>query len=105
MDPRNSQAFYNLGNALYMINSFDAAIKAYLQSLEYNPNSPECMFNLASAFSDVEDYKNAIRYFQKAIEHDKDNVEAITCLAQVYEVADKRYFRKAAELYERLIVM
>lgn len=88
-----------------MINSFDAAIKAYLQSLEYNPNSPECMFNLASAFSDVEDYKNAIRYFQKAIEHDKDNVEAITCLAQVYEVADKRYFRKAAELYERLIVM
>lgn len=53
MDPKNAPALYNLGNAYYMLNRFEDAIKVYVKALEINDESPECHFNLASAYNDV----------------------------------------------------
>lgn len=35
-DDNNAQAFYNLGNALYMMNKTQEAIRAYMASVEIN---------------------------------------------------------------------
>jgi tetratricopeptide (TPR) repeat protein len=53
IDPKNAPALYNLGNAYYMINQFNEAIRVYMRALDINEASAECHFNLASAFNDI----------------------------------------------------
>lgn len=63
MDPNNAPAYYNLGNALYMLNKFEESVRAYLKALSINNTSPECHFNLASAYNDLGQYKQAIKHY------------------------------------------
>ena len=63
MDPKNAPAFYNLVNALYMLNKFEESVTAYLRALEINNKSPECHFNLASAYNDLGDFKSAAKHY------------------------------------------
>lgn len=68
-----------------MLNKFQESVKAYLQALEINENSPECHFNLASAYNDLSDYKGAIKHYIKSIDLDDNNMDAYLCLGSVYE--------------------
>ena len=54
IDPKNAPAFYNLGNALYMLNRYEDSVGAYVKALQINNDSPECHFNLASAYNDLQ---------------------------------------------------
>ena len=36
LDANNAPAFYNLGNALYMLNKFEESVKAYNKALSIN---------------------------------------------------------------------
>ena len=63
----NAPAFYNLGNALYMLNKFEDSVDAYLKALAINNESPECHFNLASAYNDLGQFEKAVKYYKLAI--------------------------------------
>ena len=54
---------YNLGNAYYMVNKYEEAIRAYNKALDLNPESAECHFNLASAYGDIGNLTKAITHY------------------------------------------
>ena len=84
LDERNAQAFFNLGNSLYLQNKFQESIKAYLHALTLD-KVPECHFNLAQAYNDLCDYESASKHYMKAIELDEGNTKAYLQLGSIYE--------------------
>ena len=66
LDSSNAPAYYNLGNALYMKNSFGEVISAYKEALKLNPESAECHFNIASAYNDMKELENLCLTTKKA---------------------------------------
>ena len=66
MDKYNAPAYYNLGNAFYMVQKPQEAIKYYKRALELVPDSAECHFNLASAYQDIGDMENCKYHFEKS---------------------------------------
>lgn len=94
---------YNLGNAFYMINRFEDAIRVYVKALEINEKSAECHFNLASAYNDLGDHQRAIAHYLRSLELDESNIDAYVCMGGVLEnmkaPPDKaeRYYRMALE--------
>jgi len=94
---------YNLGNAYYMINRFEEAIRVYVKALEINEKSAECHFNLASAYNDLGDHQRALAHYMRSLELDEGNIDAYICLGGVLENMKagnekaERYYRMALE--------
>jgi tetratricopeptide (TPR) repeat protein len=54
---------YNLGNALYLIESIEEAIMHYEQAIKLNPKKPESYYNLGNALCVKNEYQNAINSY------------------------------------------
>ena len=54
---------YNLGNALYLIESIDEAIVHYRAAIALNPRKAESFYNLGNALCVKNEYHNAINSY------------------------------------------
>ena len=70
LDSYNPPAFYNLGNAYYMLGQYDNSINSYLMALKRKPDSAECYFNLATAYNDKGNKKEAMLNFRTCLRWD-----------------------------------
>ena len=68
LNPRDSVAYYNRGNAYYKLGNYQQAIKDYNRAIELNPQYANAHYNRGTAYSNIGDYQQAIKDYNKAIE-------------------------------------
>ena len=96
LDAHNPPAFYNLGNAYYMLGQYDNSINSYQMALRRKPDSAQCYFNLATAYNDKGDKKQAAHYFRTSLRHDDSNPEAYYELGLIFIISDNADEREGA---------
>jgi len=84
LDPANTFARNNLGNALLKDGRFEEAIAQYHKSLEINPGSAETHNDLGGALFSQANMDDAIAQYGKALEIDPDYLEARNNLGLAY---------------------
>ena len=75
--PDNSDAYYNLGNAMNKLKKFEQAIQFYVKSLEIKPKATDAMINIAAIYlNSLENCKESIRWAYKLLNEDSNHVRA-----------------------------
>jgi tetratricopeptide (TPR) repeat protein len=85
MDSELPDVHYNLGNAYYMMEKYDEAMKYYIKSIKLD------------AFCIKENFKEAIRCYKKSIKLDPKNFETYFNLGNSYFVIG--WYEEALECY------
>ena len=85
INPNNSDAFYNRGNALSKIQNFEEAISSFDNSIHLKKNNPEALNNKGSALLELNNFDEALNNFNKALEIDIDNQSARKNKAYLFE--------------------
>ncbi|MEI0566033.1 tetratricopeptide repeat protein [Brachyspira pulli] len=99
LDPNNSAAYNNRGNAKKDLVQYEEALKDYNKAIELDPNNSAAYYNRGSLKINLEEYKEAIKDFNKAIELDHNYLYAYNNRGNVkyklgqYEEAIKDYNR------------
>ncbi len=73
INPQNTDAWNNKGDALTELNRSDEALKAYDKAIEINPQNTDAWNNKGDALSKQNKYDEAKKAFDKAIEIDSQN--------------------------------
>lgn len=78
--PRQFEAIYNLGNALYKAERFDTAEQALMQaaadSLHSDDERAEAFYNLGNALFKQEKYKEALESYKQSLRMNPSDMEA-----------------------------
>ncbi|MCE5301448.1 MAG: tetratricopeptide repeat protein, partial [Spirochaetia bacterium] len=74
---KNAAAYTNLGLAYYYMGDFEKAKKAWLTSIELNPNDPAAYVNAAFAFVNLRNSAEAMKYINMALKLDPNNQNAL----------------------------
>ena len=90
INPNNSDAFYNRGNAFSKIQNFEEAISSFDSSINLKKNNPEALINKGSALLELNNFDEALNNFNKALEIDIDNQSARKNKAYLFEKGDMR---------------
>ena len=99
LDPNNSAAYNNRGNAKKDLVQYEEALKDYNKAIELDHNNSAAYYNRGSLKINLEEYKEAIKDFNKAIELDHNYLYAYNNRGNVkyklgqYEEAIKDYNR------------
>ena len=72
LDPRNAEAYNNLGLALKKLGRHEEAFEQYRKALALEPNCSECLNNLGVLYMTNHDLTEAENHFQKAIQAKSD---------------------------------
>jgi tetratricopeptide (TPR) repeat protein len=76
VNPRYSEAWTNLGNALRDQGEMSAAVEAYEQAAAIAPSSPEVLNNLGVAYKELDRLDDAITCYRRALAAKPSHVEA-----------------------------
>lgn len=103
LKPRDADAYYNLGNALYQAGErLPEAIQSFQKAIELNPNDAEAYYNLGNAFYQLGGkLTQSIQSFQKAIELKPLFPDAYNNLAAALK--DQGRVKEAIQCYETAI--
>jgi len=85
IDPKNSDAFYNRGNAFSKIQDFEKAISSFDNSINLDKNNPEAYNNKGSVFLELNNFDEALNNFNKALEINPNNHSAKKNKAYLFE--------------------
>lgn len=81
-DPKNDQAFFNLGRAYSKINEDKDALKALQTAVKLKPDDGGYQTELGDIYIKLAQYDEAIRALKEAIEIDENNLIAVDLLEQ-----------------------
>jgi cytochrome c-type biogenesis protein CcmH/NrfG len=101
-DPKNHQAWVQLGNDYFDTHQAQKAVDAYAKALELQPNDPNVMTDQGVMYRELRQYDRAIASFEKANKLDPTHVQSIYNLGVVYAF-DLRDPAKAAKYWSRVI--
>ncbi|MFB2898136.1 tetratricopeptide repeat protein [Aerosakkonemataceae cyanobacterium BLCC-F50] len=76
LDATQTEAYYNLGNALAQQGNFDRAIECWQQSIELQPDLVDAYKNQASVWQKLEKFPDAIANYLKVLELQPDDYTA-----------------------------
>lgn len=79
-----SMMHYNLGNALFMLNKYEKAIKSYESALKLNPALTDAQENLAICLIGTGEKEKSLEYFKAAAAADASNSRVHHILAGLY---------------------
>jgi Tfp pilus assembly protein PilF len=99
--PSSARARLNLGNVNRRDGRIAAAIDAYQQALEIDPDYPDALSNLAGIFVQQGRHDEAMRLIEHALKTAPDDVTLLSNLGMLY--FQKRRFAEAAERLERAV--
>ncbi len=85
INPNNSDAFYNRGNAFSKIQDFERAILSFDNSISLNKNNPEAYNNKGSALLELNNFDEALNNFNKALGINPNNHSARKNKAYLFE--------------------
>jgi tetratricopeptide (TPR) repeat protein len=112
IDPRQADAYINLGYALHMSMNYDRAIEVFEQAMEYDSDNEILVANLISVYetkggslASLGDHEAALQYFEKIQRLDPDYPDINYNIGMMYYSAKDyndalRYFHQHLELNE-----
>ena len=85
-NPKDAEAYYNMGAVYYNEKKYDDAKAQFNQAIKIYPEFAEAYFSLGAVYYAEANYDKAIEAFSKAIQIDPRNYEAIYQLGIVYNI-------------------
>ena len=101
-DPKNRQAWVQLGNDFFDTNQPQKAITAYGKALELQPNDPNVLTDQGIMYKNVGWFDKAVTNFEKAAQINANHVQSLYNLGIVY-ASDLKKPEKAIEAWERYL--
>ena len=101
-DPKNFEAWVQLGNDFFDTRQPQKAIDAYQHALELRPNSPNVVTDQGVMYRDLGQFDRALANFRKANELDPKHVQSLFNLGVVYQ-NDLKQPKKAIEAWNKVI--
>ncbi len=101
-DPKNFEAWVQLGNDYFDTRQPQKAIDAYARALELKPNSPNVLTDMGVMYRDLGQFDRAVANFQKANQLDPKHVQSLFNLGVVY-LNDLKQPKKAIEVWNKVI--
>jgi uncharacterized protein HemY len=101
-DPKNREAWVQLGNDYFDTRQPQKAIDAYSKALELNPNDPNVLTDQGVMYRELHQYDKAIANFTKANQVDSKHVQSLFNLGVVY-LNDLKQPKKAVEVWNKVI--
>jgi len=101
-DPKNVQAWIQLGNDLFDTNQYQKSIEAYAKALELQPNNPDVLTDQGVMYRAVGQFDEAIANFEKAQNIAPDHLQSLINTAVVYD-SDLKKPQQAMAALEKVI--
>ncbi len=101
-DPKNVQAWIQLGNDFYDTHQAQKAVEAYGRALELRPNDPNVLTDQGNMYRELGQYDKAIANFEKASKADPGHVQSLFNMGIVY-AHDLKQTKKAIEVWTRVV--
>jgi tetratricopeptide (TPR) repeat protein len=101
-DPRNLQAWVQLGNDYFDTHQAQKAIEAYGRALEIRPDDPNVLTDQGVMYRAIGQFEKAISNFEKANRADPKHVQSLYNMGVVY-AHDLKQPKKATEAWNRVI--
>jgi cytochrome c-type biogenesis protein CcmH/NrfG len=101
-DPKNVEAWIQLGNDYFDTRQPQKAIDAYARALELRPNNANVLTDQGVMYRDIGQFQKAIANFQRASEVDPKHVQSLYNMGVVY-LNDLRQPKKAIEAWNKVI--
>jgi tetratricopeptide (TPR) repeat protein len=89
LDPKDSNAIYNLGVVYEHKGDGDLAIADYTKAIALNPKDPDAHFARGNVYYDSDDFDNALKDYQMAIKLNPKHAAAILGRGLTYEQLGK----------------
>jgi Flp pilus assembly protein TadD len=101
IDPKDTEAHYNLGNTLKELNKFEDAEESYKKAIKLKPDYAEAHNNLGITLKELTKFEDAEIYFRTVITLRPDYAEAYNNLGNTLKELNK--FEDAEESYKKAI--
>ncbi|HEX9243009.1 MAG TPA: tetratricopeptide repeat protein [Anaeromyxobacter sp.] len=102
-DPKNRDAWVQLGNDYFDTRQAQKAIEAYGRAIELNPNDANVLTDQGVMYQQLHQYDRAIANFTKANQVDPKHVQSLFNLGVVY-LNDLKQPKKALEVWNKVIL-
>jgi cytochrome c-type biogenesis protein CcmH/NrfG len=101
-DPKNREAWVQLGNDFFDTRQPQKAIDAYGRALDLNPNDANVLTDQGVMYRDLHQFDKAIANFTKANQVDPKHVQSLYNLGVVY-LNDLKQPKKAIDTWTKVI--
>jgi cytochrome c-type biogenesis protein CcmH/NrfG len=101
-DPKNVQAWIQLGNDFFDTNQAQKSIEAYARALELQPDNPDVLTDQGVMYRAVGQFEQAIANFEKAQKIAPSHLQSLINIAVVYD-ADLKKTDKAIAALEKVL--
>ena len=101
-DPKNVQAWIQLGNDYFDAHQAQKAIEAYGRALELRPDDPNVLTDQGIMYRALGQYEKAIANFEKANRADPKHVQSLFNMGVVY-ATDLKKPKEATSAWNRVI--
>jgi tetratricopeptide (TPR) repeat protein len=101
-DPKNRQAWVQLGNDYFDTHQPQKAVDAYAKALELQPNDPDVLTDQGVMYRELGRYDRAVANFEKANQLNPSHLQSLYNLGVVYAF-DLKEPSRAARYWKRVI--
>lgn len=101
-DPKNVQAWVQLGNDYFDTHQPQKAVEAYGRALELEPHNPDVLTDQGIMYRELGQFEKAIENFQKANRADPKHVQSLFNMGVVLS-SDLKQPTKAIEVWTKVI--
>ena len=101
-DPKNAQAWIQLGNDYFDLHRAQESVEAYGKALALEPNNPDVLTDQGVMYRELKQFDKAIANFKKANQAKPDHVQSLFNLGVVYE-SDLHDSAKALQAWEKVV--
>ncbi len=88
-DPKNSQAFFQLGKSYQTLKNEEKAVAAYKKAIEIKPDFAEANYELGTIYVKKKDYETALPFMQKAAKVKYTSAEYLVALGDNYRALNR----------------
>jgi cytochrome c-type biogenesis protein CcmH/NrfG len=101
-DPKNVQAWIQLGNDYFDTHRARESVEAYGKALELDPGNPDVLTDQGVMYRELKQFDKALANFKKASQLKPDHVQSLFNIGVVYE-NDLKDSAKALQAWERVV--
>jgi cytochrome c-type biogenesis protein CcmH/NrfG len=101
-DPKNREAWVQLGNDYFDTRQAQKAVDAYQKALDLKAGDPNVLTDQGVMYRDLGQFDHAVENFQKANQIDPRHVQSLFNLGVVY-MQDLKQPKKAIEVWNKVI--
>ncbi len=101
-DPKNVQAWVQLGNDYFDLHRAQESVDAYQKALALDPNNPDVLTDQGVMYRELKQFDKAIANFKKANQLKPDHIQSLFNLGVVYE-NDLHDSAKALQAWEKVV--